>query len=189
MPGARVSRGSRGGRPPAVAPRGRKGKPVALSRVEMTELVLPNDANTLGNVLGGRVMHWIDIACAMAAQRHARRSVVTASMDRVHFLNPVRVGQQVIISASVNAAWGSSMEVGARVEAEDPRTGRRLHTASAYATFVALDGRHRPVKVPPLVAETAEERRRWKEAQERRRVRLEERAARSGRARAPGGAR
>jgi acyl-CoA hydrolase len=144
----------------------------------MTELVLPNDANTLGNVLGGRVMHWIDIACAMAAQRHARRSVVTASMDRVHFLHPVKVGQQVIISASVNAAWGSSMEVGARVEAEDPRTGKRVHTASAYATFVALDDRHRPVKVPPLLLETEEDRRRWREAQERRRLRLAEREAR-----------
>jgi acyl-CoA hydrolase len=149
----------------------------------MTELVLPNDANTLGNVLGGRVMHWIDMACAMAAQRHARRSVVTASVDRVHFLHPVKVGQQVIVFASVNAAWGSSMEVGARVEAEDPHTGERVHTAAAYTTFVALDESNRPVPVPPLLLETDADRRRWREAQKRREGRLQEKAARKRRRR------
>lgn len=143
----------------------------------MTELVLPNDANTLGNVLGGRVLHWIDMACAMAAQRHARKSVVTASMDRIHFLNPISIGQQVIISASVNAAWGSSMEVGARVESEDPRTGKRIHNVTAYTTFVALDERHRPAAVPGLLLEGEDENRRCKEAQRRREIRLSERGS------------
>jgi acyl-CoA hydrolase len=164
-------------RPAGSRSESRGAKPVSMSRVQMTELVLPNDTNTLGNVLGGRVMHWIDMACAMAAQRHARRSVVTASMDRVHFHKPVRVGHQLIVSASVNAAWGSSMEVGARVESEDPKTGRREHTVSAYTTFVALDDNYKPVKVPRIRRETATDERRWKEAQKRREARLAERSA------------
>src|SRR5512140_3926772 len=122
-------------------------KPVAESRVEMVELVLPNDANPLGSILGGKVMHLIDIAAAIAAHRHCRRPVVTASMDRVDFHHPVRVGQLIILQASVNYVAHTSMEVGVKVQSEDLNTGVRLHTASAYTTFVALgpDGRSQPV--------------------------------------------
>ncbi len=147
-----------------------------------TELVLPNDSNVVGYLRGGQVLHWIDVACAMAGQRHARRSVVTVSIDRVSFLNPAKIGQQVIVQATVNAVWGTSMEVGARVEAEDPLTGLRVQTASAYATFVALDSDLKPVKIQPLILETETDRRRNNEAQERRRIRLAERAARKNRA-------
>lgn len=144
-------------------------------------LVQPNDSNILGFLHGGQLLHWVDVTCAMAGQRHSRRSVVTASFDRVHFLHPAKIGQQIIVQASVNAVWATSMEVGAKVEAEDPHTGRRVQTASAYGTFVALDSKNKPVKIPPLILETETDRRRNNEAQERRRVRLSERAARKNR--------
>jgi acyl-CoA hydrolase len=156
---------------------------VSESRVEMVELVLPNDANPLGNLLGGKVMHLMDIAAAIAAHRHCRRPVVTASMDRVDFIHPVRVGQLIIVQASVNHAAQTSMEVGVKVHSEDLNTGDRLHTASAYATFVALGPSGRPSAVPPLVPETDEDRRRYREAEARRAVRLQEREARTVRLR------
>lgn len=144
------------------------------SQVEMTELVLPNDANTLGNVLGGKVLHLIDIAAALAAHRHCRRQVVTASMDRVDFHHPVRVGQVMTLRARVNYVARTSMEVGVKVEAENLMTGERRHTASAYTTFVALDDLGRPTQVPPLALETDEDRRRHADAQARREHRLAE---------------
>lgn len=144
----------------------------------MVELVLPNDANPQGNLLGGRVMFWMDLAAAIAAHRHCRRPVVTASMDRVDFLHPVRVGQLLILRASVNHAANTSMEVGIKVQSEDLNTGDRLHTASAYATFVALGPSGRPAAVPPLLLETAEDRRRFQEADARRNTRLSEREVR-----------
>lgn len=159
---------------------------VAESRVEMVELVLPNDANPLGNLLGGKVMHLVDIAAAIAAHRHCRCPVVTASVDRIDFLHPVRVGQIIILQASVNHAAHTSMEVGVRVLSEDLDTGDRLHTASAYATFVALGQSGRPASVPPLVLESDEDRRRFREAGARRAVRLREREERKERLRGEG---
>jgi acyl-CoA hydrolase len=148
------------------------GKPVRDSVVEMVQFVLPNDANVLGNVLGGMVMHWIDIACAIAAGRHCRRPVVTVSMDHLEFKNPIKVGELAIIRASVNRAFRTSMEVGAKVIAENLRTGEQRHTSSAYLTFVALDDTGRPTRVPPAIPQTDEEKRRWREASQRRQVRL-----------------
>jgi acyl-CoA hydrolase len=156
---------------------------VAESRVEMVELVLPNDANPLGHLLGGKVMHLVDIAAAIAAHRHCRCPVVTASVDRINFLHPVRVGEIIILQASVNHAAHTSMDVGVRVLSEDLDTGDRLHTASAYATFVALAESGRPVAVPQLVLESDEDRRRFREAAVRRAVRLRERADRGERLR------
>lgn len=150
----------------------------------MTELVLPNDANTLGNVLGGKVLHLVDIAAALAAHRHCRRQVVTASMDRVDFLHPVRVGQVMTLRARVNYVARTSMEVGVKVEAENLMTGETRHTASAYATFVALDDLGKPVPVPPLALESEEDRRREAEGRARREHRLGEIARKRERLRA-----
>ena len=136
-------------------------------------MIQPNDANPLGTASGGRIMHFIDIAAAIAAHRHARRQVVTASFDELDFLHPVRVGDLVILKASVNCAGNSSMEVGVKVLSENPRTGERRHTATAYTTFVAIDDYGKPVPIPPLHLEDDEDRRRNAEAQERRRRRLE----------------
>lgn len=146
----------------------------------MVELVLPNDANLLGNILGGKVMHLIDIAAAIAAHRHARRPVVTASVDRVDFHHPVRVGQLIILRASVNYVAHSSMEVGVKVHSEDLDSGQRLHTASAYATFVALGPDGRPEPVPPLLLESEEDRRRSRAGEARRNQRLRELEQREG---------
>src|SRR5689334_19457892 len=148
------------------------GKPVRESVSEYSELALPNDANGLGNVLGGKVMHLVDIAAAMAALRHARRPVVTASVDSLHFIHPVRIGQLLVLRSSVNRVFHSSMEVGVHVETETLLTGEKLHTCSAYLTFVALDENRRPVAVMPVIPETEEEIRRFREAGERREYRL-----------------
>jgi acyl-CoA hydrolase len=156
-------------------------RPVAESRVEMVELVLPNDANSMGDLLGGKVMHLVDIAAAIAAHRHCRCPVVTASVDRIDFLHPVRVGQIIILQASVNHAAHTSMEVGVKVLSEDLDTGDRLHTASAYATFVALGPGGRPAAVPPLLLESEEDHRRFREAGARRETRQREREERRGR--------
>ena len=144
------------------------GRPVSASRTEMTELVLPQDSNMLGNILGGRVMHLIDIAGAIAAHRHCHRQVVTASVDHLDFLNPVRVGDLIILEAQVNRAFRTSLEVGVDVFSEDSAAGLRKHTTSAFLTFVALDETGRPVQVPPLIVKTSEERRRFEEAGARR---------------------
>ena len=159
------------------------GKKVSESRVEMVEIALPNDANTLGSVLGGKVLHLIDIAGAIAAHRHSRRAVVTASIDEVDFRHPIRVGQMILLYSSVNYVARSSMEVGVKVLSEDPLTGQRRHTSSAYLTFVALGGDGRPVEVPAVIPETPEERRRYDEAAARRARRLEGLAARRARQR------
>ncbi len=164
-------------------------RPVRLSQVEMTELVLPNDANVHGSVLGGRVMHLVDICAAIAAGRHAGRGVVTAAVDAMEFLHPVAVGQILVLKASVNYAARTSMEVGVKVWSEDPRTGMRLHTSSAFLTFVALDAGGRPAEVPPVAPETPEEERRHAEGEGRRAARLEERVRRKARREASGGGR
>lgn len=152
------------------------GLTVSASKVEMLEIVLPNDANTLGNILGGKVMHLIDMACAVAAHRHCRRPVVTASMDHLDFRHPIRVGEVIIVKASVNRVFQTSMECGAKVVSENLRTGEQRHTSSAYLTFVALDEHNHPTRVDPLIPETEDEKRRWKEAAIRRELRLQERS-------------
>jgi len=162
-------------------------RPVRLSQVEMTELVLPNDANVHGSMLGGRVMHHVDIAAAIAATRHAGRGVVTAAIDELEFLHPVRVGHLLILRASVNFAARTSMEVGVKVWSEDPTTGERRHTSSAYLTFVALDAAGKPAEVPPVVPEADEERRRFAAAEGRRARRLEIREQRRRRRGPDGG--
>ncbi|MCM2276542.1 MAG: acyl-CoA thioesterase [Oligoflexia bacterium] len=138
----------------------------------MTEMVLPSDTNALGTIFGGKVMSWIDIAAAIAATRHARRVVVTASIDALHFLAPVKVGHVVHVRAMVNYAARTSMEVGVRVDSEHPLTGETTHTATAYTTFVALDEHGRPTPVPPIQPETEEEKRRYFEAIKRRESRM-----------------
>jgi len=151
-------------------------RPVSASKVEMTEMVLPNDTNPLGNAMGGRVMHWIDICAAVAAGRHARTPVVTASVDKIDFHNPVPVGAVVVLLASVNFAGRTSMEVGVKVWTETRGTGERTHVASAYLTFVSLDPEAKtPRPVPPLVTETPDERRRFEAAKARREARLAQR--------------
>lgn len=157
-------------------PRGSaQARTVAESQSEMTELVLPNDTNTLGNLLGGRLMHFIDLVGAMAAYRHARNHVVTASMEHIDFIAPVRVGDLVILKASVNRAFKTSMEVGVKVLVENAMAGTRRHVSSAYLTFVAIDESGRRLPVPPLATETADEERRYEDAGRRRERRDQER--------------
>ena len=148
------------------------GRPVSESRTEMVQLTLPEDANVLGDVLGGRVMHMVDMAAAVAAARHCRSNVVTVSVDHLDFRNPVHVGELVVLRASVNRAFHTSMEVGVKVFSEDVLSGQRKHTTSAYLTFVALDEAHNPQAVPPLICETAEDKRRFAQALARRKFRL-----------------
>lgn len=140
---------------------------------EYSEIALPNDANPLGHLLGGRVMHLVDLAGALAASRHSRRPVVTVAVDHMTFLSPVHIGQLLVLRSSVNRVFRTSMEVGVRVTVEDLRTGAIRHTSSAYLTFVALDDDGKPTPVPPVIPETPEEKRRFEEAGERRRYRLE----------------
>jgi acyl-CoA hydrolase len=149
-----------------------EGKPVRESVAEYSEWALPNDANGLGNVLGGKVMHLVDLAAALAALRHARRPVVTAAVDIMQFIHPVRIGQLIILRASVNRVFHTSMEVGVQVETENILTSEKLHTCSAYLTFVALDENRKPAPVAPVIPETDEEKRRYREAGQRREYRL-----------------
>lgn len=144
----------------------------SASTVIMTELVLPTHTNALGTIFGGVVMSWIDIAAAIAAGKHARRSVVTASIDALHFKAPIKVGHVVLLSARVNYAHRTSMEVGIRVDSENLITGERHHNVTAYATFVALNEHGRSCAVPPLQPESEEDRRRYKEAEQRRANRI-----------------
>jgi len=147
-------------------------KPVSASQVVMTQLVLPTHINALGSIFGGTIMSWIDIAAAIAAQRHSNKEVVTASIDSLSFIAPVYKGWVVNLKASVNYTSRTSMEVGVRVDAENPRTGEVFHTASAYTTFVALGSNGKPAEVPGLVCETEDEKRRFSEAKRRREERL-----------------
>jgi acyl-CoA hydrolase len=147
-------------------------KAVRQSISEYSELALPNDANVLGNLLGGRVMHLVDLAGAMAAMRHARRPVVTASVDHMNFLAPVRIGQLVLLRSSVNRVFRTSMETGVKVFVEDLVSGETRHTCSAYLTFVALDASGARVEIPQVIPESADEKRRYEEAGKRREYRL-----------------
>ena len=145
--------------------------------VVMTELVLPQHTNAIGSIFGGVVMSWIDIAAAIAAQRYCRRACVTASVDDLHFLAPIKKGWIVHLKARVNYTSKTSMEIGVRVDSEDPMTGEKHHTSSAYLTFVALDTNGKPVKVPDLVPQTDDEKRRFEDAVKRRELRLRRRKA------------
>ena len=160
--------------------RNRNGKPISESRVEMVEVVLPNDANPLGNILGGKVMHLIDIAGAIVAHRHTRSVVVTVSVDNLDFVHPIRVGQLIILRAQVTRAFHTSVEVVVKVYLEDLLTGEQRQTSSAFVTYVALDAEGQPVRVPAVIPLTAEEKHEYREALIRRRHRLEA-AARSHR--------
>ena len=141
----------------------------------MVQLVLPNDANTLGNVLGGMVLHWIDLAAAVVAHRHCRSEAVTASIDQVSFLGPIRVGQVAMIAARMTYAGRTSMEIRVDVHSEDLLSGKRQQNSTAYVTFVAIDGKGRPRPVPPLILETEDERREARDAETRRAARLSQR--------------
>ena len=158
------------------------GRAVRESQSLYTEMALPNDANPLGNLIGGRVMHLVDIAAATAALRHARLPVVTASIDYMTFLTPIHIGDLVILKSSVNRVFRTSMEVGVKVFVENLRTGEVRHTSSAYLTFVAIDAMGNRVPVPPLISETTEDLRRFEQAGERRKYRLELKAKQSGEA-------
>lgn len=149
---------------------------VTSSQSEMTELVQPNDANILGNLQGGRLMHFIDMVGAIAASRHSRCPVVTASMEHIDFIAPVHVGDLLVLKASVNRAYRTAMDVGVKVWVENPMVGQRHHVASAYLTFVAVDRNGRSVPIPPLVVEAPEEKRRFEDAGRRRERRLQEQA-------------
>lgn len=151
------------------------GRRVSESQTELIHWMGVLDANSAGFIHGGTVMKLCDEAAGAAAVKHSRSRVVTAGVDRMAFMTPIHVGELVTFSASVNAAWRTSMEVGVRVEAENPRTGERRHANSAYLTMVAVDEAGHPVEVPPLITETDEQRGREAEAQLRRRNRLRER--------------
>jgi acyl-CoA hydrolase len=147
-------------------------KPVSASQVVMTQLVLPSHTNALGSVFGGTIMSWIDIAAAICAQRHCNKEVVTASIDRLDFVAPVYKGWVVNLRASVNFTSHTSMEIGVRVDAENPKTGEMFHTASAYTTFVALGSNGKPSDVPALTLVSDDDKRRFQEAKTRREARL-----------------
>jgi len=151
---------------------------VQSTQSEMTEIILPNDTNMLGNLLGGRLMHFIDLTGAMAAYRHARTHVVTASMDHIDFIQPVRLGDLVTLRSSVNRAFSRSLEVGVQVWAENTRTGAVAHVASAYLVLVAVDEHGRLQSVPQVKAETPDEIRRYDDALRRREHREREKARR-----------
>lgn len=150
-----------------------RGKPVRASASEMAEVVLPAETNALGKLLGGHVMHMVDIVAAMAASRHSNSYVVTASVDHIDFRNSVSLGEIVMLKSHVNRVFNTSLEVGVEVYSENLLTGERKQTTTAYVTFVAIDEHTRlPKAVPPLILKTAEERRRWRDAAKRREIRL-----------------
>lgn len=149
-------------------------RPVRDSQSEMNEIVLPNDANPLGALLGGRLMHWIDLAGAMAAHRHSRQYAVTAAIDHLDFLVPVHVGDLVILRSSVNRVFHTSMEVGVKVWVENYLQETCHHVSSAYLTFVAVDANGRHLPVPAVIPETADQKRRYDDAGRRREIRRAE---------------
>lgn len=149
-------------------------RPVRDSQSEMNEFVLPNDANPLGALLGGRLMHWIDMAGALAAHRHSRNYVVTASIDHLDFWTPVHVGDLVVLRSSVNRVFTTSMEVGVTVWVENYLQDEQRQVSSAYLTFVAVDAAGRHLKVAPVIPETEEQKRRYEDAGRRREIRKAE---------------
>ena len=160
-------------RPPDFFPR-----PVSEQQSEMNEFVLPNDANPIGALLGGRLMHWIDMAGALAAHRHSRHYVVTASIDHLDFWTPVHVGDLVVLRSSVNRVFTTSMEVGVTVWVENYLKDEQRHVSSAYLTFVAVDAAGNHLKVAPVIPETEEQKRRYEDAGRRREIHQAERKRR-----------
>lgn len=150
-------------------------KKVSDSQIIMTELVLPNHTNQLGNLLGGQLMHWIDICAALSAAKHSNHVCVTASVDRIDFHHPIRLGDAVTLVASVNRVFRTSMEIGVKVYAQNFREGTKIHTNTAYLTFVAVDNEGKPVPAAEAVPETEDEKRRYEEALIRRETRLKNR--------------
>ena len=149
-------------------------RPVQDSVTDMVQIVLPNDTNTFGNVLGGHVMQWIDLVGAIAANRHCRMPIVTVSMERLDFLSPIRLGDIVVLKARLNFVGTSSIEVGVDVYAENPLSGERRQTSSAVLTYVALDVHGNPTPVPPLIVKTKEERQRFQAGEKRKMMRLKQ---------------
>lgn len=155
--------------------------PITSTRTEMTQIVLPSHTNNLGTAFGGQIAAWIDICAAVSAQRLCHAPAVTASMDGLHFRRPVRQGMVVVLRSQVNRVWNSSMEVGVRVEAEDPSTGQREHCCTAYLTFVVVGDDGAPGVAPHLdLGDDPDARRRWEQAEIRRRSRLDLRRLRGG---------
>lgn len=154
----------------------REGRKVSETQSDYAEICLPNDANTLGNMLGGHVMHLVDLCGAIAAMRHARCAVVTAAIDQMTFLHPIRIGELVHLKSQVNRVFRTSMEVGVKVWVENFQCPGLRHTSSAYLTFVALDRAGNRVVLPPVIPETEDEQRRFEEADERRAYRLANKA-------------
>ena len=150
-------------------------KKVSESSVTMTELVLPNHTNPLGNLLGGQLMQWIDICAALTASKHNQRVCVTASVDRIDFHHPIKLGDAVSLTGSVNRVFNTSMEIGVKVYAENFKEGLRIHTNTAYLTFVSVDNSGKPIKAIEAIPETDDEKRRFEEAMQRRKSRLKER--------------
>ena len=151
------------------------GKSPKISEVEMTELVLPNDTNLLGNLLGGRLMHWIDIAGAMVASRHSNKMVATVALDSLDFRHPARMGELVILRAKLTWTGKTSMEVNVKAYAENIKTGSVILTNMAFLTFVALDDDGKPSSIPPILPESEEEKKEYAEAEIRRNERLKRR--------------
>lgn len=151
-----------------------EGKNVADSKAEMTLTMMPSDANPQGNVFGGVILRYVDQIAAIVAKRHTRSNVVTASIDRVSFLKPVFIGNALILSARLNYVGKSSMEIEVKVESENMETGKRAHTGTAFVTMVALDSKGKPTGAPPLVLSSEDEKKRFREAEQRRKKRLAE---------------
>ncbi|MFA5833000.1 MAG: acyl-CoA thioesterase [Bacteroidota bacterium] len=149
--------------------------PLQQHQAGMTQLVLPNDTNQLGNLLGGQLMHWIDLVAAIAAARHSKRICVTASVDDLNFLHPIKIGEVVTLLASINRVFRTSMEVGVKVLSENLLTGNIKHANTAYLTFVALDENSKPIQVPQVTIASEEEQRRFDDALHRRDLRLSRR--------------
>src|SRR5579885_1402061 len=148
-----------------------KGKKVSESAVTTVRLMMPTDGNIMGNVFGGSIMKYVDEVAAIVAFRHTKRNCVTASIDRMNFLAPVYVGNILILKAAINYVGRTSMEIGVRIEAQNPLTGEVVHTGSCYLTYVALDENGRPTPIPKIIPETEEEKRRYNQALARRKLR------------------
>ena len=150
-------------------------KKISDSQITMTELVLPNHTNQLGNLLGGQLMHWIDICAALSAAKHNQRVCVTASVDRIDFHHPIRLGDAVTLTSTINRVFKTSMEVGVKVYAQNFRKGTKIHTNTAYLTFVSVDNDGKPIEGIEGIPETKDEKRRYDEALQRRENRLKDR--------------
>ncbi len=150
-------------------------KKISDSQITMTELVLPHHTNELGNLLGGQLMHWIDICAALSAAKHNQRVCVTASVDRIDFHHPIRLGEAVTLIASINRVFKTSMEIGVKVFAQNFKEGTKIHSNTAYLTFVSVDSEGKPVEAIDAIPETEDEKRRYNEALQRRDNRLKNR--------------